>query len=139
MPHHPSNDDVIFRDAFETAAIKPEAFNHEAHLRVAYTYLAESEPDVAFERFRAALDNFLTCYGIDQSRYHETLTKAWILAVSHFMTSTPATSSFQSLIEANRILLDPKIMLSHYSQDILNSKEARHGFVEPNREPIPRH
>jgi len=36
-------------------------------------------------------------------------------------------------------LLDSKIMLTHYSADLLFSDEARARFVEPNLDPIPRH
>jgi hypothetical protein len=30
-------------------------------------------------------------------------------------------------------------MLTHYSADLLFSDQARANFVEPNRDPIPRH
>jgi len=44
-----------------------------------------------------------------------------------------------AFIEANPILLDGKIMLTHYSADLLFSEEARARFVEPNLDEIPRH
>jgi hypothetical protein len=40
---------------------------------------------------------------------------------------------------SNPILLDSKIMLTHYSAEVLFSPEARARFVEPNLESIPRH
>jgi len=37
------------------------------------------------------------------------------------------------------VLLDSKIMLTHYSAELLFSDQARAEFVEPNLDPIPRH
>ena len=36
-------------------------------------------------------------------------------------------------------LLDSKIMMTHYSAEVLFSDEARARFVEPNLSPIPRY
>jgi len=40
-------------------------------------------------------------------------------------------------IEKNPRMLDSKIMISHYSAEVLFSDEARAKFVEPNLDPIP--
>jgi hypothetical protein len=37
------------------------------------------------------------------------------------------------------MLLDTRIMLTHYSAELLFSDAARADFVEPNLDPIPRH
>jgi hypothetical protein len=94
---------------------------------------------MALERMRAALVSFLCHHGIPASKYHATLTRAWILAVDHFMHRSPEASSSDDFIARNSALLDSKIMLTHYSADLLFSDEARAGFVEPNLDPIPRH
>ncbi|HYJ40833.1 MAG TPA: hypothetical protein VEW08_08590, partial [Steroidobacteraceae bacterium] len=83
--------------------------------------------------------SFLSHHGIPASKYHATLTRAWILAVHHFMHRSPEASSADDFIARNPALLDSKIMLTHYSADLLFSDEARAGFVEPNLDPIPRH
>jgi hypothetical protein len=49
------------------------------------------------------------------SKYHETITRAWILAVRRFMELTPAADSADTFIDANPRLLDSKIMFTHYS------------------------
>ena len=72
------------------------------------------------------------------SKYHETMTQAWVLAVRHFMDSTLGTSSALEFIDANPKLLDTEIMMTHYSKDVLFSDMARGSFVEPNLVPIPR-
>jgi len=139
LKHQLSTDDVEFRAAFEAGAFAPADFSHRAHVRLAYVYLAESDADLALERFRAALVGFLSHHGIPATKYHETLTRAWLLGVNHFMHRSPESSSADDFIQRNPALLDSKIMLTHYSADLLYSDQARAGFVEPNLDPIPRH
>ena len=141
MRHRPSTEDRKFLDAFESSNVDPEAFHHEAHLRVAYTYLCDSNPEQAFERFRAALHRMLSHNDIDPSKFHATLTHAWILAVWHFMSETPPSNSFGEFVQSksNSVMLDPTIMMTHYSEKAMRSDRARQEFVEPDLDPIPRH
>jgi hypothetical protein len=139
LNHHLSMSDREFRAAFEAGACAPADFSHRAHVRLAYVYLAESDLDLALERMRAALVGFLCVHGLPASKYHATLTRAWLLGVSHFMHRTPESSSADDFIARNPMLLDIGIMLTHYSADLLFSDQARAAFVEPNLDPIPRH
>ena len=139
LKHDLSNNDREFRAAFEAGAFAPANFSHRAHVQLAYVYLAGSDVDLALERMRAALVSFLSHHGIPATKYHETLTRAWILAVHHFMHRSPEASSADDFIARNPLLLDTSIMLTHYSADLLFSDAARAGFVEPNLDPIPRH
>lgn len=134
-----SDDDRRFRADFEACAIPPAVFDHRAHVRLAYTYLAEVDDEAALARMRAALLAFLRHNGVDPSKYHETMTRAWILAVRHFMEKSPACASADAFIASNPTLLDTKIMLTHYSAEVLFSDEARSRFVEPDLGEIPRH
>jgi hypothetical protein len=139
LKHELSTGDREFRMAFEAGAIAPADFSHRAHVRLAYVYLADCDVNLALERMRAALVAFLCKHNIPASKYHETLTRAWILAVHHFMHRTPETASSDDFIERNSVLLDSKIMLTHYSAGRLFSETARGEFVEPDLDPIPRH
>jgi hypothetical protein len=139
LNHHLSMSDREFRAAFEAGALAPADFSHRAHVRLAYVYLAESDVDLALERMRAALVGFLCVHGLPASKYHATLTRAWILAVDHFMHRSPEADSGDDFISRNPLLLDTKIMLTHYSADLLFSDQARVKFVEPNLDPIPRY
>lgn len=139
LKHHLSNSDREFRAAFEAGAFAPADFSHRAHVRLAYVYLAESDVELALERYRAALVGFLSHHDIPATKYHETLTRAWLLGVNHFMHRSPEASSADDFIDRNPPLLDSKIMLTHYSADLLFSPQARAEFVEPNLDPIPRH
>lgn len=137
MTHLLSKDDHDFRLKVETCNFPAEIFNHRAHIRLAYVYLSEHATDTAYHAMRNTLLNFLECHGIERSKYHETITRAWIMAVRHFMENTPDSESSASFIDKNPILLDTKIMLTHYSAEVLFSDEARATFLEPDLDPIP--
>ena len=135
--HEASEEDRAFRSAFEACTIAPSQFNHEAHVRLAFIYLTEGDVDTAVQKMRDALLNFLQHNGVPLSKFHETLTRAWVLAVQHFMNRSTSTSA-ADFIAKNQQLLDSKIMLTHYSASVLFSADARASFVEPNLDPIPR-
>lgn len=139
LKHELSKSDVEFRAAFEAGAFAPADFSHRAHIRLAYVFLATSDVNLALERMRAALVGFLCSHGLPVEKYHATLTRAWILAVDHFMHRSREASSADDFIARNPMLLDTKIMLTHYSADLLFSDRARADFVEPNLDPIPRY
>ena len=139
MSHALSPDDRRFTEDFAAGRIAPGAFDHRAHIRLAYTFLAEHDTETALTLMRAALLAFIRRNDVPVAKYHETLTRAWILAVRHFMAMTPATESSAEFIARNPQMLDAKIMLTHYSAEVLFSPEARARFVEPDLERIPRH
>jgi hypothetical protein len=139
MSHSISSDDRQFCSDFAAGRIHANAFDHRAHIRLAYSYLAEHDADTALALMRSALLAFIQHHQIPVAKYHETLTRAWILAVRHFMAMSPVAESAASFIASNPTLLDSKIMLTHYSTAVLFSAEARTRFVEPNLELIPRH
>ena len=137
MSHSTSIDDERFREAFLNGAVTTAQFDHRAHVRLAYVFLVDEDVDEAVARMRSALLAFIGHHGVDPAKYHETITRAWILAVRHFMDRTPQSASADEFIAINPVLLDTRIMLTHYSADLLFSSEARARFVEPDLQPIP--
>lgn len=131
--------DVNFKNQMENCAFPAPNFNHRAHLRLAYIYLSENNAESSTSLMRDTLNRFLIHNGVDPSKYHETLTKAWILAVHHFMNKTGDTSSAHEFIDRNPEMLDTGIMMTHYSGEVLFTDEARAAFVQPNLDPIPRY
>ncbi len=134
--HATSAGDRAFKAAFEAGDIAPAAFNHEAHLRLAYVYLVESGPELASQRTRRSLLAFLAQHEIPRAKFHETLTRAWVLAVSHFMGRADSCS-FAEFAVSSQPLLDSKVMLKHYSAEALFSPAARAAFLEPDLAAIP--
>lgn len=139
MKYSISEVDEDFLSRFEAGIIPPAEFNHRAHLRLAYVYLAMHDTDTAHQMMRRSLLSFLEHHGIAVSKYHETMTRAWIMAVRHFMEKTPQAESADAFIELNPQTLDSKIMMTHYSAEVLFSDEARAEFLEPDLDPIPRY
>lgn len=139
LNHELSKSDREFRTAFEAGVYAPADFSHRAHIRLAYVYLAENDVERAAALMRSALLHFLKVHGITPTKYHETLTQGWILAVHHFMHRCPSALSADDFIAREPMLLDSRIMLSHYSTELLFSQRARAAFVEPDLDPIPRY
>jgi hypothetical protein len=137
--HRASPDDEAFRHAFEAFKLSASDFDHRAHVRLAYVYLCEQSVDQAHASMKRALLAFLEHLEVPASKYHETLTRAWIMAVRHFMAKSPGCSSADEFIDHNAVLLNTKIMLEHYSAEVLFSEQARQRFVEPDAEHIPKY
>lgn len=138
MQHETSAEDQEFLGSFDDGEVEPAEFNHKAHLKLAYILLAMHGVKDAAPRFRTALQAFLQRNGIDPTKYHETMTQAWLHAVLHFMERAGATPSAEAFVKASPVLHDPKIMLTHYSQELIASDRARREFVAPDLDPIPR-
>ena len=139
MKHTLSPEDLQFQRSFEAFKVEPSAFGHAAHIRLAYVYLCQSSPEEAALRMKASLLAFLDHLGVGSTKFHETMTKAWIKAVRHFMDLSNHAASSAEFIALNPRLLDTQIMLKHYSASLLFSPVARSEFVEPDVAPIPEH
>lgn len=139
MTHQTSEGDQEFRRAFEACEVSPSEFDHAAHVRLAYVYLCGNSVDAATEKMKGSLLDFLAHLGVDQSKYHATITRAWVMAVHHFMAISSPCQSAHAFVQANPVLLDSKIMLTHYSAERLFSPRARHSFVSPDIDAIPEH
>lgn len=139
IDHALSEEDLVFQREFEAGIFKPENFNHRAHLRLAYVHLARHGVPAALPRFRNTLLTYLSHHGVSTHNYHATLTQAWLQAVWHFMVKGGATASAAEFLDRSPDLLDAKVMLTHYSREVLFSQLARESYIEPDIEPIPLH
>ena len=132
------NDDELWQ-AFENCRLTSTTFGHREHLRIAYLTLRRHPFDAAHRRLKRGLRRLLRQLGAPPSVYHETLTRAWLMAVAHFMHRTGHLDNSQEFLSACQCLLDKKIMYTHYRREVLGSDAARRRFVEPDLRPIPRH
>jgi hypothetical protein len=139
MNQNISAEDILFQQLFEEFKVAPSDFDHAAHVRLAYIYLCQFPVEAAAERMKGSLLGFLEHLGVGSAKYHETVTRAWIMAVRHFMESSPPSASSMEFIGGNPRLLDSKIMLKHYSAEVLFSRVARTSFVRPDKAAIPEH
>ena len=139
MSHTPSSEDRLFQSRVESCLLPLTDFDHRGHLRLAYVYLSDHDVDSAHEMMRRALRRFLDHNGVDPTKYHETITRAWLLAVRHFMGRCSESNSADSFMESDPRMLDSEIMMTHYSAELIFSDEAREQFVQPDLSPIPDH
>lgn len=137
MNHQASSEDARFRRDFEELKVAPADFDHAAHVRLAYVYLCEHSIDDAVACMKRSILAFLHHLGADPRKYHETSTRAWIMAVDYFMKKSTACSSCEEFVSRSPQLLDRRIMLTHYSAEVLFSPAARESFVEPDIQSIP--
>lgn len=130
--------DRQFLGAFERCEIPPSQFRHRDHVRLAYIYLTLHDADGALLQMRTSLHRFLAHVGAPATKYHETITRAWLLAVEHFMQKAGAAKDFEGFAASAPQLFREGAMETHYTRELLRSEEARQRFVEPDLEPIPR-
>jgi hypothetical protein len=136
--HSVSESDLRFWAKFENCELDGAGFRHREHLRIAYVYLAQHPFAEASAKLERGLRKLLAHLGAPASKYHATLTAAWLLAVRHFMEECGATADFQQFLDAGGArLLDKTMMASHYSPELLASPEARRVFVPPDRQKFP--
>jgi hypothetical protein len=128
-------DDSSLLAAFETLAIGPHDFRHREHVRVAFALLTSTgDLATAAVRFRWLLQWFAAAAGA-ASKYHETLTWAYLAVIAERMYGRAYTSSLE-LLAANPDLLDHRggAIARYYDvAAITASPLARAVFVLPER------
>jgi hypothetical protein len=118
-----------------------EEWTHEAHL-AACLYLLARRPDIDVDREIARLiSRFNESVGgvnDDQNGYHDTITRTYVAGVRQFLRnrgSGDLTADINALLASEAG--SREWPLRFYSRELLFSVEARRGFVEPDRAPLP--
>lgn len=126
------------RERFAAGTVAASEFDHAAHVRVARAYLRDFGLADGARGFIAGLKDFTVRNGVS-GKYHDTLTHALLHLIYADMAAGPAGESFDAfrarcphLFAKTRALVE-----RHYSPGVLDSPEARAGFVEPDRAPLP--
>jgi hypothetical protein len=109
--------DLKFKQQVETGALPPKDFDHRSHLRLAYIHIAEQGLDNAVVTFSDALLKYLSHHRVDLRKYNARLTQAWLRAVWYFMQRAGSVASGNDFLQRSSVLHDPKIMLTHYSNE----------------------
>ena len=137
--HTASPEDLAFALGPWVSGRAGEGWEQPARVRSAYVYLHGSPVDSDADRRTDALVGYIDQLGVGHGKYHETITRAWIMAVSHFMNECSRCQSAADFMSRNPSLLNSRIMLTHYSAHVLFSAKARQEFVHPDISPIPKH
>lgn len=117
---------------FEELDIDPDAFGHEAHLYVAWTYLADLDLLAAIDRYRSTLRRLTIKLGVP-GKYHESITWLYMIAVAERRRDLP-TDDWPAFKEANADLFAPggAFVRRYYKAATLESEAARQQFVLPD-------
>jgi hypothetical protein len=124
---------------FESCATPPSAFDHRAHLTVAFSYLRLSKLTLAeaAERMRIGLHRYLDHNGVDRQKYNETITLFWIKLVRSFLDGVDAERNSAGIANGMlEALGNSQLIFEYYSKERLLSDEARVAWVEPDVVPI---
>jgi hypothetical protein len=137
QPQHPAlqPEDAELLARFEVAALSPAEYGHREHVRTAWLYLRERGAEGARAAVCDGIRRLSAAHGAP-GRYHETLTRLWIALVDGARRASPSLG-FEELLRVHPVLLDREAPFRFYSPERLWSEEARAGWVEPDREPLP--
>lgn len=118
--------------AFEDATLDLEAFDHEAHVYVAWLYLERFPLLDAIARFTSALRRLTVKLGVPD-KYHETITWFFLLLIAERRENAKCNDWF-SFYRKNSDLFcrNDNIINRYYSGEILRSDRARQSFVMPD-------
>lgn len=129
-------------EAFESCHIPLAAWNHLAHLNVAYLLLrAGPTLELATERMCRGVQRFNAANGIEQTPtggYHHTLTVAWMRIVDTTMVVYGPAEGPEAFLAQHTHLHSKVLLRLFYSRPRIMSPEARHEWVEPDLAPLPR-
>lgn len=130
-----------FVDAFETNALPPAAWTHEAHLSVGLWYILEYGLDIALCKIRPGIIVYNLAAGGENTPdggYHETLTVFWMRVLSLFVHQYGRSRRYDSVRQAllNSPYSDKNLPFQYYTKEVLLSARARGQWVEPGLKPL---
>jgi hypothetical protein len=148
--------DSEFLSKFENRSLARSEWTHEAHVRMAWLYLARTDNyRTARSKVRSGIKKLNAAFlarsvapcgatkpaePAAEARplgYHETITTAFVRVIA---TRSRPGESFASFRKRNPDLFDGRlsVLLAHYSPGLLFSDEAKTKFAQPDLEPLPK-
>ena len=132
---HKNLSDEQFLNRFEALSIEPSLFTHEAHVRLSWLYFDKTRD---LQRGLEMISDRIRRFDIKFSggiKYHHTITTAFAMIIHSRMKQFEL--SWVDFLDRNADLLHSKsVLLKHYSDNILNSSEARVKFLKPDKLPL---
>ncbi len=115
---------------FESGEINAEAFNHEAHIYVAWLYLEAYPVSEALSRFTAALKRLTLRLGVPE-KYHHTITWFFMLLIDERRAPGSAWPAFRRA-NADLFSRSDTVLARYYRPGTLASDKARTSFLLPD-------
>jgi hypothetical protein len=125
---------------FEACTLPRAEWTHHAHLVVALYYLVRHEEASATKLIRDGIKRYNEARGVVTTKtggYHETITLFYIRAISKFLSAANPDCTLAALANSLISACGRKdFPLEYYSRERLMSREARTGWLEPDRKAL---
>ncbi|HEY2786039.1 MAG TPA: hypothetical protein VGJ05_13810 [Fimbriiglobus sp.] len=127
--------DDEFLAAFDSCTLPKPLWTHEAHVRLAWLCLDRIPFDSALAHVRTGIPKYNHSLG-NTTGYHDTVTVAFLKIIAAKRT---LGESFEDFRNTNPDVFSKArpVLLSYYSKAVLESEEARAGFVEADVGALP--
>lgn len=127
-------DDSEFISQFEDLSLDPKLFNHLGHLRIAWLYLRLYELNDANERVCGGIKAYAESLGA-KDKFNLTITDSLVRIMAKRIDKT---QSWEEFLDSNPDLVSDalRVLLEHYSEDVLFSEQAKIELLETDIEPI---
>lgn len=125
-----TQDYAALLDGFERRDIDVAAFDHRAHVGVAYEMLRKYDFLEASTKYAACIDAIATAAGAAQ-KFNTTITLAFLSLIAERM-QVSSHDDFAGFIEENEDLLASDVLSRWYSKERLASDMARRVFLLPD-------
>jgi len=126
-----------FVEGWRTGTLPKREGTHAAHIAIGAYHLFDHRTDDAFEHVKAGIVHFNSCVGTantEDSGYHETLTRFWILTLEEFQRGRERGSRFEAVREAVEVFgQDRDRHRLSYSFDVVRDRRARRESIAPDR------
>jgi hypothetical protein len=129
--------DDEFVTAFLTGKLPPTQFHHRDHLRLTWVLVRLTGVEAAMKRVTSGIRYFASQHG-QAEKYHETMTRFWVLLVGHMVATRPDIATFDDFLTAFPMLLDKDLPYRHWRRETMLSPDARARWVEPDILALPR-
>ena len=120
---------------FIEATLPEGEWTHRAHLIVGAWHVRRYGAEDALVRLRDGIRRLNDAHGTPNTEsegYHETVTRAYVALIADFLARQ---DDIDALVQSP--IADKRILLEHYSRELLLSERARAEWVSPDRAPLP--
>jgi hypothetical protein len=128
-------------EAFLACTLPKLEWTHRAHLRVGLWHALRYPVGDAIDRLRDAIRTFNESVGgvnSETAGYHETITRAYLHLIAHFVQNNESTRPIDELVERMiEHIGDKDHLMLYYSRELLMSPLARREWVEPDLRELP--
>jgi len=128
------SDDELLR-AFEGCRLAPGSFHHGDHVRLAWICVRRFGPVPAEERLLNGIRKMAEGAGVPEKFLHTT-TVAWVRLVAAKQVQKAGDEKFDDWIAKWPELLNKNLLDEHYSTGMLETPQARSGWLAPDRKPL---